>query len=315
MLHNGVDYGWLLYAPASLTWALIGAQPFARGEGRGVWSVERGGASDSASDVAPIQSKIQNPKSKILTGVAFALTLLSFLPAYGEWKAIQGEDALEKGDLATAQQDYAAASSVDFTEPQWPRRLGEIQRGMGDAKAAIPFYEDALYRDPLRAAHYYRLALAYEAAREPNRAEVALQRALELDSNSIPALMKLGAMEDQRGHHEAAMKAYRKVAQVQDSPVGKVTALAEMENPEYAAARYVLAKDALDRGDKTEAARQAEAGIESADRYINGMTTTWKKVMEASGQPSEELDRQIQNAKDMKTRLELIRSQAQGRRP
>jgi tetratricopeptide (TPR) repeat protein len=275
--------------------------------------VERGGGSEPAS--VAVQPSVADRKPQILTGVAFALAFLSFLPAYGEWKAIQGEAALEKGDLTTAQQDYTAASSVDFTEPQWPRRLAEIQRGLGDAKAAISFYENALYRDPLRAAHYYRLALAYQAAKEPSRAEAALQRALELDPSSIPALMKLGAMEDQRGHHEAAIKAYRKVAEVQDSPVGKVTALAEMENPDYASARYVLARDALDRGEKTEAARQAEAGIESADRYINGMTTTWKKVMEASGQPSEELDRQIQNAKDMKTRLELIRSQAQGRRP
>jgi hypothetical protein len=100
------------------------------------------------------------------------------------------------------------------------------------------------------------------------------------------------------------------VAEIQDSPVGKVTALAEMENPDYATARYILAQDAMDRGDKTEAAKQAQAGIDSAERYINGMNTTWKKVMEASGKPSEVLDRQIQNAEELKNRLETLRSQA-----
>jgi tetratricopeptide (TPR) repeat protein len=313
MLHNGVDYGWLLYAPASLTWALVAARPEALSP---VNSAEASAGGDlSPATASPIQTKTRNPKSKILTGLAVFLTLLSLLPAYAEWKAVQGEAALNQGDAATALQDYAAASSVDFTEPQWPRRQGEMQRSGGDAKAAVAFYQEAVHRDPLRAAHHYRLALAYEADGDSQKSLAELRQALDLDPNSVPVLMHLGEVEERSGHHASAMERYRKVAEIQDGPIGKVTALAEMENPAYSEARYLLAKDAIDRGDKREAAKQAEAGIESADKYINGMNTTWKKVMEASGQPSEDLDRQIQSAQNVKAQLQGIRSQAEGHSP
>jgi O-antigen ligase len=271
MLHNGVDYGWLLFAPAGLAWALLGARP---------------------------KSEVRSPKWGAGVGaMAILLTVLGLPPAYAEWKAMEAQDALIARDPVLARQAYDAAAQLDFTESEWPREEGRLLLyTLQDPKDAIPYFQEAIRRAPMRATLYQALGRAYAQTGQTQNALQSFETAIRLDPNATVPLMDFAQLEEKLGNRSRALELFRRVAAIQDSSAGRVKALADLEDPNFTFARLKLAEDAIQRGDTADAKRQIEAGLRTANAYLNGLKI-WKKVLELQNRYNRQEEQQIRDAK------------------
>jgi tetratricopeptide (TPR) repeat protein len=286
-LHNAVDYSWLLFAPAALTWALIGAKGAVQSSKSKVQGSEEG--KEGTSTASPFRRWIGYGAATL----AILFTTLGLASSYAEWHGQQGMTYAIAGDRVQAQREFAAAARIEPTDGEWPRRQGDLA---DSPEEAIAFYREAVSREPLRAPLHYRLAQVLTAAGQTDEARKSLLEAIRLDPNSTSVLRELAELDEAAGRAADALTWYRRIAEVQDSPVGQVTALAQMEDPNYSLARLKLAEDAVKRKDSLEARKQIEAGLKSANAYLDGLET-WQPIMEAAGRYNPALTRQVEETK------------------
>ncbi len=276
-LHNGVDYGWLLFGPAVLTWALLAARPPREDAGSSP-GAQRAGWSVGA--------------------LALVLTLAGLPAAYAEMKEMEAETALAERNPVLAVQEYAAAAAADPTEWRWPREEARLSLyALHDPKAAIARYQEALRLSPRRAVLWHGLGRAYAQANDADAAANDYEAALRYDPNATPPLMDYARLEEGRGRSVHALSLYRRIAAIQESSAGRVRALADLEDPNYVAARLALAEDAMKRGALAEARRHVDAGLRSAEAYLYGMKT-WRKVLEVENRYRPDEEAQVRAARD-----------------
>jgi tetratricopeptide (TPR) repeat protein len=294
-----VDYGWLLFGPAMLTWGLIGARPKDVREAEGTErSLTGADPQDASWKTFPLRF------GGWVAGAAVLLTLLGLPPAYAELKGMEADSDRQAKKFSAAKDGYADAARIDRTSAEWPRMAGRVlMYDLRDPQGAVPFFEEAVRRDPLRGNVRHSLAVAYAATGQAERALQTFSEALSLEPNGVRILMDAANLHESVSerellagnnasaldHKRRALDLYRKVTQVESSPVNRVKALAEMQDPGYVFAHQRLAEDALRRGDRAEAAREIAAGIRSADEYLKGLER-WREVMKVEGRfnPQEE---------------------------
>lgn len=101
-------------------------------------------------------------------------------------------------------------------QPQMPEawyQLGELLKQQGQYSDALAAFDAAIAHGLARAeeAHLHRAILFSDHLRRDDDAEEALQTALALAPDYVPALLNLGNLHEERGQRELAMRCYQRV--------------------------------------------------------------------------------------------------------
>jgi tetratricopeptide (TPR) repeat protein len=136
------------------------------------------------------------------------------------WAEIGG--ALERnGQWELAAQAFALAIRARPTPKLWIR-YGSALQSLGFRVAAAAAYHKALQLNPASAEAFFKLGLAYQDSRHPDRAADAYRRALALHPNLAEAETNLGVVLQEQGDLAAAKQAYGRAIALMPSTFGRV---------------------------------------------------------------------------------------------
>lgn len=193
----------------------------------------------------------------VLLGIAAAGLLMCLVLAYGR-------SMLEMARGELAQQQYAQAEEHLNTARgvlPWDHEVADAQRRaylyQGKIEKAAEAAQRSINLAPERPPGYYFLGLIREEAeRNPNLALLQYDLGLRHAPNEVRLLTAKAKVAERLGDRDTALAAYRKIAEIEDSDIGRLRAVNEHVDYRYAKARMWLAQDALSRGDAMEAHEQ-----------------------------------------------------------
>jgi len=153
---------------------------------------------------------------RLSCGAALAL-VLAFAPGCAsdsaETRAVKlmqdGIDVGRAGDLdaAAALLEESATTRPGFVDPLM--FLANVHEHRGDLDAARAAYQRALQADPTFTRAGVALALTYVREQRFAEARLWLDRCIDMDPGSEPALFNLGALAERAGETSAAIEWYR----------------------------------------------------------------------------------------------------------
>lgn len=173
-------------------------------------------------------------------GALIALCLLAGCTPPGPRALLQGDRLVEKGRYQEALEKLKTATELLPKEPRVWNCLGLAYQGLGDGPRAIEAYQHALMldRSNLVFVARYNLGCAYLEQGNPAAAVNEL-RSYCLLSNSLPALLKLGAAELQTRQPDAAERSFSTALKLHPGDAaaqnGLGLALAQRNRPREAA--------------------------------------------------------------------------------
>ncbi len=122
--------------------------------------------------------------------------------------------ALEKSDIATAEDAYRRAITADPTRPEPYLNLGALLCESGRCADAVTLYEDASDAVRLEPLIHFNIAIALEDLEQFASAIAAYEHALRLDGECADAHYNLGVLLEKRGDGVGALRhfnAYRRL--------------------------------------------------------------------------------------------------------
>lgn len=126
----------------------------------------------------------------------------------------RGAEAMQKGDLATAETSFQQATQLapDFAPAFLDLGLTELREGkLLEATASI---RKSLELDPNSASSHLFLGIAEYQSSHPDEAVHNLQQAIDEDSNNVQALTWLGIVELNTGHPEKAVDPFDRASKL-----------------------------------------------------------------------------------------------------
>lgn len=263
--HNVVDS--LLYIPANalLFWTLLGlaaarvpttaneptteaaapADPPAANRERRGKRRDRGAANPSTPPVVPAAG------GRLLWSPGLILGIVGLVftgsQAIGCMLMSMGRAEMRSAPNSAAATLRSAASLLP-----WDYRLADEQRrayrNLGEWDAAVEAGLRSVRYAPDRAAGYDFLAVLRSYMQRDDLAQETLKEGLRHTPNNVKLLYHLAQLHLKYDQREDALQLYRRIAAVDESPVGQVRALPELREYRYARARAALAADADRRG-------------------------------------------------------------------
>lgn len=178
-----------------------------------------------------------------------------------------GRSSLRDAERLLQERQWGRASeALDLARVllPWDHQVADLQRVtftyLGRAEDALAAAQRALRLAPERPPSYYFLGRLREDVEDnPHLALAQYDVGLEHSPNEIQLLAARARVLERIGDRTQALKAYRRIVEVDESPVGRLPALAEVKDHRVARARAILAQDARARGDHDEALRQQRA--------------------------------------------------------
>jgi tetratricopeptide (TPR) repeat protein len=209
------------------------------------------------------------------------------------------------GNLAGARQDFIAAHDISPNNTEVYVNLASLSRAENKLDDAIGFYENALANDatntnalsglinvyarkndlpkaharldqvintyPNIASLYFLKAQIYGYERNPQGAETALHKALELDANYIAAYSALGALYVNTKQEDRAIVEYKKILERRPDNATAYTLIGMLEDAKrnYSAAEENYRK-ALEKDPNALIAANNLAWLYAAHKEVNG---------------------------------------------
>lgn len=121
----------------------------------------------------------------------------------------RGDQALRRGDYATAQQQFEAAARLNPTDPRPPFYLGEVALRQQQWPAAEARFREAIRRNPRMAEAHADLGTALREQGRAGDATAAYQTAIRLDPSLSEAHFGLAMLLEDAGQRERALAEYR----------------------------------------------------------------------------------------------------------
>jgi O-antigen ligase len=279
-VHNAVDSTLPVPAVALLVWTLLGISLSAAGDGQEAPEVAvelpeaappadrspgagdarkprsgkrraAGGAVETRGSL-PGRADARRPSLVLLAAAGLAITGLHALGRLdlNQGRAAVGEDPPQAQDALQAAQlllpwdhQVADAQRYLFSRLQRPEQAAEAARR-------------AIRLAPLRPPGYFLLGNVYRRQGNLPLALQAYEAGLRRAPNEVELLYARAEVLEQQHRDAEALETYRRIAQVEESPVGQVRALAEVLDYRFARARMALARDAERTGDRDGALAQ-----------------------------------------------------------
>ena len=263
--HNGVDYGWYVVGPAGLYWLA---------------------AALSAGQAAP---SLLASAWRRWAVVGLALLSAGALPQGLAAVYASRADRLPPQDAYARAALYQQALRWDPGNPSYrfERALALVASMQG--QLAMDELAASVREEPNRGIVRYRYAQALQAAGRNQEALREYLHAAELDRTATSPLIAAARLYETMHNQSEARKLYRRVVQMEHSPVATVKALEDYGDINYAEAHLSLARMAEASGNRAAAAREAQAGLAAAADALRGFQR-WRSVQSAAGRydPSKE---------------------------
>jgi tetratricopeptide (TPR) repeat protein/O-antigen ligase len=269
VVQNLIDSDWYVFFLGTTFWTLAGLA-----------------AGTSSPKEAETYPRLPTPVLIAVGSVTGALFLLTGTQGIGSGYAVTAL-AQKASDPGGAAESYGLARAWDPLNGQYPSDQGfQIDYGhLGDVLSAETALQTAVALEP-NSVNFRRLGTILQAAGKNSEAVAAYQNGLRADPNSLDILLRLARLTPS----PMALTYYRRISDLELSPVGTARALGESVEPTFAYGDTALgdssARTAPDQA--TEYYRRAAALLET---YITqgGSLNEQREVM-AGGQPDPETD-------------------------
>lgn len=225
-----------------------------------------------ARAAAPLATQTPRPLSReLLIGCALVALLLLWRAGTtfnARLNEVGGAQAMQSGRAQLAQDAYRAAIAADPYDLEARLQLALLYgMVMHDKESEEAAMLGALRVAPI-ARTYYRLGQFYTSNGQLDQAIAAYRHALTQEPKNLQTLRRLGEVLEQTGHYEEAAAAYRAITDLQNTPYGTVRAVAdEIIETDFAYGHAGLARNAMHRGQWSEAAAQYAAAIDVMRLY------------------------------------------------
>ena len=262
-VHNVFDS--LLYVPACalLFWCLLGVlaapEPAPAADAPAPAKRRRRGAGARASGA---DGRSLGPACACGAAAGINLLLLSGCLALAEGRAL-----VAKGQWSAALDSLRLAEAL----LPWDHRVADEQRracrGLGQWEQAIESGLRAIRLAPRRAAGYDFVAVLRNFLERRDMAIQTYEIGLEHTPRNVTLLSSSADLLFREGRREEALERYRRLVEVEESPIGRVRALGELRDHRFARARVALAAALDQRGETAQAHEQRlKAAVLLAER-------------------------------------------------
>ena len=212
-VQNLIDSDWYVFFLGTTFWTLAGLA-----------------AGANTSDTSAPQTRPSMPVLLAAGSVAGALCLLTGTQGIGAGYALAAS-AQKASDSGGAAESYNLARAWDPLNGQYPSDQGfqiEYSR-LGDVLSAENALQDAVELEP-NSVNYRRLGTVLQASGKSGEAVAAYKNGLSADPNSLDLLLRLARLTPP----PASLIDYRRISDLELSPVGTVRALGESVEPRFA---------------------------------------------------------------------------------
>jgi uncharacterized membrane protein len=243
------------------------------------------------------------------------LTLLVALTAWWMQRVVGGADYMNRanemwstGSPTMALQFARDAVSSDPLSARWHTQLGSILEST-NADADVAFQQATLLQ-PTNGPSWrrwaeYRAEHATSTQRGGPSTETLFNRAVQLDPNSTS--IRLARAQWLQGQNDPrAWNDLQYIVQLRDAPYGRYRALANLVNLDFARASILLARRALQSGDKT-AAQQLITRSLNEVKEARDEEEYWRQINAASGGAGEFGD--ARDLDDIEAQLNALKEQ------
>jgi O-antigen ligase/tetratricopeptide (TPR) repeat protein len=203
--------------------------------------------------VSPPLTDAQRTAAGIGVGFAIAGLLLTLQHAAGrallEQARASDDPNAALGMLHSAERLLPWDHQVAVAETQAYRRLGDSRKALEQAQRAVRLA-------PLRPPGYFTLGKLHEAIGELEQAEKAYRAGLDAAPNEAVLLDALATLYGRQQRDREALVLQHRLAELEDSNIGQVRALAQVRDYRFARARMALAAEADGRQERAMAQEQ-----------------------------------------------------------
>jgi O-antigen ligase len=287
--HNVVDYGWTLWAPTAVMWALAGL-----GVGRDTRAMRPMPAWAAIGSLVPLGATLAG-------GILMANA------------AAMADPATDPDSVMTPPERVAAletARSLDPLDAELARRLGFARAAVGDTTGAFSALRAATRLNPGQPTSWRYLGEGYENAGRLDEARAAFEAGLKHAPRSQSLLLDAARLAERMGRGADALALYRRIVAVAEGPVGQFPATPEIVDSEPLFAYAAVAEDEERRGKVEEARRHLESLVALANRYEQNREKyplIWQATHQDSPQALESVQRLRADAQRRLTALKEAR--------
>lgn len=115
-----------------------------------------------------------------------------------------------KGDVRGAYGQFKRAAELEPARPDIQMNMGSIEDSLGQTGEALFHFRKAVALAPREPLYRFQLGMLYRKLGRDADAAEELQQALKLYGGFEDALLELGAVEERRGDHKAAIHSFKK---------------------------------------------------------------------------------------------------------
>ena len=266
---NLIDSDWYVFFLGAMFWTLAGLA-----------------VGTSAPETTEPPQRVPMPVLAAAGCVAGALALLTGAQGIGAGYALAGQ-AQKAADPGGAAEAYRLARAWDPLNGRYPSDLGfqiDYSRS-GDILSAETALRDAALLEP-NSVNYRRLGSVLQAAGKNAEAIAAYQAGLRAEPNSVELLLRLARLSPL----PMSLAYYRRLSDLEISPVGTAPALGESVEPNFAYGDAALG-DASARTAPGEAAGYYSRAARLLETYITeGGSLNGQREALSGDQPDPEVD-------------------------
>jgi tetratricopeptide (TPR) repeat protein len=254
------------------------------------------GLASGLSDTSDLDEKSVRSTSPALKWAAavilLAAAVFSAMNGIAAADVAQADTILStpNGSAVDAAAAYRSAESLAPLDGKYPAEFGFrvlIQRqgdkvgGIADVKRGVQLQPDSQ--------NYLRLGSALENAGDTAGAIAAYRDGLRADPNRLELLLAIARLSPP----DQALAYYRKIADLEQSPVGKVRAIGEVTEQRFAVGDSAVADDAAKRGDTRDAIDYYRRAIGLLEKYADEDGSSFpERAASSGGMPMPENDQQ-----------------------
>ena len=194
-----------------------------------------------------------------------------------------GQIAFSKNQPERAIEYYKRATALAPDQARNHYNLGVVYLQMGNQKAALQSFDQAVRAGGSDADVFQNLAIAYQKLNEPDLAVKALQRSLLLDSNNLRSLFQLAELYEKQKDLLHAAETYRRIVNITPGDTNTKEALVKLGQMYRSMERYQDSIDVLSRAN-TLAPKDAIIKYELGLTYRLGnrfdeAVTVWRQAL------------------------------------
>lgn len=275
--HNLVDYGWTVWAPSAVMWALVGLAL---------------GREERANRAMPPWAAWG--MATLLGAVLLGGLLMANAASLAD-PATDPDSGLSPEERVAALESARRLSPLDA---DIARQLGIARARVGDGSGALDALLAATRLNAGQPTAWRYLGEGYEHANRTEDARAAFATGLKHAPNSMSLLLDAAQLADQTGRHADALNLYRRLIAVAEGPVGKYPATPEIVDTEPLYAYAAVAAEERRHGNDAAARRHLGALIALANRY-EANRKQYPLIWQATGKDNAETLAEVQHLRAM----------------